>query len=143
MQLHEIKPQHKKKSRVRVGRGGKRGTFSGRGVKGQKSRAGRKMQPAMREAIKRFHKLKGYRQILKPKQTLVVTLRTLEKIFPTGSIITPAILANKKAVRKINGKVPAVKIVAGGQLTKKFTVNGCSLSQKAREAIEKVGGSIK
>lgn len=41
MQLHELKPKHKAKKKKRVGRGGKRGTFSGRGVKGQKARAGR------------------------------------------------------------------------------------------------------
>jgi len=41
MQLHQLKPNHKKKSRKRVGRGGKKGTYSGKGMKGQKSRAGK------------------------------------------------------------------------------------------------------
>jgi len=36
MQLHQLKPNHKKKSRKRVGRGGKKGTYSGKGMKGQK-----------------------------------------------------------------------------------------------------------
>ena len=39
MQIHELKPNHKRKTGKRIGRGGKRGTYSGRGVKGQKSRA--------------------------------------------------------------------------------------------------------
>jgi large subunit ribosomal protein L15 len=61
MQLHEIKPTHKLKKRKRVSRGGKRGTYSGRGQKGQLSRAGRKLKPLIREIIKRYPKLRGYK----------------------------------------------------------------------------------
>lgn len=61
MQLHEIRPLHKGKKRKRVGRGGKRGTYSGRGQKGQKSRAGRRLEPVIREIIKRYPKLRGYK----------------------------------------------------------------------------------
>lgn len=61
MQIHELKPKHKIKKGRRVGRGGKKGTYSGKGMKGQKSRAGRKFQPIIRELIKRYPKLKGYR----------------------------------------------------------------------------------
>lgn len=59
MQLHELQPKHKLKKQKRIGRGGKRGTYSGRGIKGQKSRAGRKLKPAIREFIKRYPKLRG------------------------------------------------------------------------------------
>jgi len=59
MQLHEIQPIHKNKSKKRVGRGGKRGTYSGRGLKGQKSRAGRKIRPAIRDLMQRTPKLRG------------------------------------------------------------------------------------
>ncbi|MFQ6049937.1 MAG: hypothetical protein ACE5J0_02775 [Candidatus Paceibacterales bacterium] len=58
MELHELKPIHKKKKRKRVGRGGKRGTYSGRGIKGQKTRAGRKLKPIIQETIKRYPKLR-------------------------------------------------------------------------------------
>ncbi len=61
MQIHQIRPIHKKKDRKRVGRGGKRGTYSGRGMKGQKSRAGAKFEPIIRSLIKRYPKLRGYR----------------------------------------------------------------------------------
>lgn len=61
MQLHELKPKHKRKKRKRVGRGGKRGTYSGRGIKGQKARAGRRLKPVIRELIKRYPKLRGYK----------------------------------------------------------------------------------
>lgn len=67
MQLHELKPIHKRKKAKRVGRGGKRGTYSGRGQKGQRARAGRKMKPVVREIIKRYPKLRGYKLKAKTK----------------------------------------------------------------------------
>jgi len=59
MQLHEVKPTTINKSKKRIGRGGKRGTYSGRGIKGQKSRAGRKIRPAVRDLMQRTPKLRG------------------------------------------------------------------------------------
>jgi len=59
MQLHQIQPIHKLKKKKRVGRGGKRGTYCGRGIKGQKARAGAKIRPEIRDLIKRIPKLKG------------------------------------------------------------------------------------
>ncbi len=61
MQLHELQPITKSKSKKRVGRGGKRGTYSGKGMKGQKSRAGRKIRPAVRDLMQRTPKLRGAR----------------------------------------------------------------------------------
>lgn len=61
MQLHQIKPSHKSKSEKRIGRGGKRGTYSGRGIKGQKARAGAKKRPALRDFVKKIPKKRGYR----------------------------------------------------------------------------------
>ncbi|PIS13477.1 MAG: hypothetical protein COT67_01505 [Candidatus Tagabacteria bacterium CG09_land_8_20_14_0_10_41_14] len=61
MQLHQLKPSTKNKDKKRIGRGGKRGTYSGRGLKGQKSRAGRKLRPQLRDIIKRLPKKRGYR----------------------------------------------------------------------------------
>ncbi|MBU4204848.1 uL15 family ribosomal protein [Patescibacteria group bacterium] len=89
MQLHELKPTHKAKKKKRVGRGGKRGTYSGRGVKGQKSRAGRKMVPAIRGMIKRYPKLRGYRQGEIAKNLIVLNLNILEKGFETGETVNP------------------------------------------------------
>jgi len=45
MQLHQLKPKNKLKKAKRIGRGGKRGTYSGKGIKGQRSRAGAKIRP--------------------------------------------------------------------------------------------------
>lgn len=59
MQLHQLQPLYKLKDKKRIGRGGKRGTYSGRGQKGQKARAGHKIRPALRDLIQRLPKLRG------------------------------------------------------------------------------------
>lgn len=63
MQLHELWPFHSLYAKkTRVGRGGKRGTTSGKGQKGQKSRSGRRIRPAERDLIIRIPKLRGFAQ---------------------------------------------------------------------------------
>lgn len=137
MQINDLKPQHKNKDRKRVGRGGKRGTFSGRGCKGQKSRAGRKMQPFMRELIKRYPKIRGYRQKLRPEETISLNLDVLEKNFKAGDTITPEVLIEKNLIRKIAGQTPKVKILSRGKITKALNFEGCLFSKLAKEKIEK------
>jgi large subunit ribosomal protein L15 len=148
MQIHEIKRNHPNKKTRRIGRGTTRGKTSGRGTKGQKARAGRKMRPELRDVIKKLPKLRGHGKnrartvdssIVKPH---IVTLVALEKAFDAGSSITPAILLEKKLIRTTKGKVPQVKILSTGEVTKKFSVSGCLVSTSAKEKIEKTGGNV-
>ncbi len=143
MQLHELQPKHKNKGKKRIGRGGKKGTYSGKGLKGQSSRAGRKMVPIIRELIKRYPKLKGYRRFVLEDLSAIVNLDTLEKISKDGETINPENLISKGIIRMMKGKKPAVKILGNGKLTKKLVVENCKVSKSAKEAIEKAGGSIK
>jgi len=143
MQINDLKPKHKNKESKRIGRGGKKGTYSGKGCKGQKSRAGRKMQPFMREIIKRYPKIRGYRQELRTEDTVCLNLGIIEKSFSKGDLITPQILVEKKLIRKIGGKNPIVKILGKGEITKAFAFEGCSISESAKNKIEKSGGGIK
>lgn len=144
MQLHELKPIYKKKRVKRVGRGGKRGTYSGRGIKGQKSRAGRKLAPIIRELIKRYPKLRGYRQKSKQKSKIVIlNLGTLERKFNLGERINSQILIKQGVIHKIKGRTPKVKILGMGELTKALIIEGCDVSKTAKEKIEKAGGAIK
>lgn len=142
MQIHQIKPKHSNKDRKRIGRGGKRGTFSGRGVKGQKSRSGKRMQPVIREMIKKYPKLKGYRfnPILKggKARKAVLNLDILEKNFKPGEKITPKVLIEKKLISKIKGKMPIVKILARGELNKHLIIEDCELSEGAKNKISKI-----
>ncbi len=147
MQLHEIHPKHKLKKPKRVGRGGKKGTHSGRGIKGQSARAGRKMKPIIREWIKRYPKLRGYKFKSKIQNSkfkiVIVNLETLEKKFNSGEKISPEVLLEKKIIRKIKGRIPKVKILANGKLTKALIIENCQVSKSAKEEIEKAGGAIK
>ena len=143
MELYQLKPIHKKKRPKRVGRGGKRGTYAGRGIKGQKARAGRRLKPAIRELIKKYPKLRGYR--FKPKKEIlaIVNIEVLEKKFKTSEIVSPKTLLEKKIIGRIKGRIPKVKILAKGKLTKALTIEGCLVSKSAEEIIKKAGGTIK
>jgi len=143
MQLHELKSTHKKKRRKRVGRGGKRGTYSGRGLKGQKSRAGRRLKPAIRSLIKRYPKLKGYSFNPKTRQPAIVNLAELEKNFKADETVNPQTLLQHKLIRKIKGKLPPVKILGKGKLSKALTIEGCKLSKGAIDQIKKAHGLVK
>ncbi|MGA2418245.1 MAG: 50S ribosomal protein L15 [Candidatus Staskawiczbacteria bacterium] len=147
MQIHELKPKHKNRDKKRVGRGGKKGTYSGKGIKGQKSRAGRKMVPIIRELIKRYPKLKGYRSFVLDDYSAVVNLETLEKISKDGETINPENLIKKGIVSRMKGRgpggYPKIKILGTGKLTKKLVIENCKTSKTAKEAIEKAGGTIK
>ena len=70
MNLHQIAPDHKNVAKKRIGRGGKRGTYSGKGVKGQKSRAGSKIRPGTRDLIQQIPKLRGSRDMGARKRKL-------------------------------------------------------------------------
>jgi len=144
MQLHELKPVHKIKKRKRVGRGGKRGTYSGQGLKGQKARSGKRLKPAIREFIKRYPKLRGYNQ--KSTPTLIfgveVNLDILEKRFSSDEKITPRILLEKGIVHRIKGRIPEVKILGKGEISKPLIVEGCQISKSARDKVAKAGGKI-
>jgi len=146
MQLNELKLIHKRKRKKRVGRGGKRGTYSGRGIKGQKSRAGRKLAPVIRDLIKKYPKLRGYRwksNIKNQKSKVaILNLETLEKKFSSGDKITPEILFENKLIHKIKKRMPEVKILGKGKITKNLIIENCKISKGAKAKIEKAGGKI-
>lgn len=143
MQLNQLRTIHKSKNKKRVGRGGKRGTYSGRGMKGQKARAGRKIRPEIRDLIKKLPKLRGYRfKSFRPKPA-VLNLADLEKHFENGAKISSEILAKKGLIKKKGGKLPTVKILGEGELKKKFEFSNVLFSQAARDKIKKADRKIK
>lgn len=142
MQLHTISIPRKKRVQ-RIGRGGKRGTFSGRGTKGQKARAGRRIRPQLRDILKKIPKRRGYRFTAFRKKPFVINLTILENRFSSGEIISPAMLQEKHIIKKRGAVVPPVKILGNGEVTKKLTVEGCEVSKSAKEKIEKMGGIVK
>ena len=142
MQLHQLKSNQSSKIKKRVGRGGKRGTFSGRGVKGQKSRYGRKLRPEWRDALKSMPKKRGYKFKSLQDKPVILNLEDLRKAFNGGEIITSVILCRKGLISKIGGRLPEVKILGQGQIAKKLSFKGIAFSASAKDAIIKAGGSV-
>lgn len=139
MQIHDLKPKNKLKKKKRIGRGGKRGTYSGKGMKGQKSRAGANMPPIIREALKRYPKLRGY-QFSPFKKVSVVNISILDKVFDDGAKITPKALKEKGLAQKSKNR--EIKVLGNGETKKKFFVSDLIVSKTARETIESAGGKI-
>jgi large subunit ribosomal protein L15 len=149
MQLHELKPTTPRKTAKRIGRGGKRGKTSGKGMKGQTARAGNSTRPEMRELIKKIPKLRGHgknraRTVNAEKaKPVVVNLSTLESVFEAGATVSPKTLVTAKVITTERKRAPLVKLLGNGEITKKLTVEGCQVSASAKAKIEKVGGSVK
>lgn len=134
--------------RMIVARGGKRGKTSGRGGKGQTARAGNKRRPEWREIIKKIPKLRGrgrnsnktvVTNLQKPE---VVSLAAIEAAFNANEAITPTSLIEKGVVATWSGRIPRIKILGGSEATKAYKVSGCAVSETAKAAIEKAGGTV-
>ena len=146
MQINTLIPTVKNKKTMIVGRGGKRGKTSGRGGKGQTARAGNKRRPELRDFIKRIPKLRG-RGVNSNKsiqeRAFPVNLSLKESVFESGSTVSPKTMVEKGIVNTINGKIPKVKVLALGEITKKLDFVDCIVSQGAKAKIEKNQGTIR
>jgi len=139
--MHQIKPTIKKKAKKLIGRGGKRGTFSGRGSKGQRAH-GVRVKPQLREIIKKIPKKRGYNFASIQRKPVVVNLKVLERKFKEGDKINPKILVEAGIINLLKGRVPEVKLLGSGDVSKKLLVSECQISQSARTKIIKAGGTI-
>ena len=144
MQIHEIKISARK-PRKRVGRGGKRGTFSGRGMKGQKSRSGVSIDPLFEggrsSLIERLKKMPGFKST-HPKK-INVNLNDLERNFNDGETVNVENLVKIGLVDRIKAKRAKVKILGDGKLTKKLNIDkNILMSKSAKEAIKKNDSGI-
>lgn len=142
MQTHNLKRKTANKKSRQVGRGGTRGKTSGRGTKGQLARAGHKTRPEIRDTIKRLPKLRGYSFKSIAWKAEIVDLTKLEASFASGETVSPKSLLEKGLVRQVGGLPPVVKILSDGEISKKLTIDGCLTSAKAKEKIEKAGGTV-
>jgi large subunit ribosomal protein L15 len=130
--------------RKRVGRGGKRGRYSGRGKEGQKSRTGSTgelkafFEGGQMPLVRRIPR-RGFVNALACKPT-VVNIEDLERKFAEGQTVDEASLREKGLIK---GKgATRIKILGTGALTKKLTVNVHAVSASAAQAIEKAGGAV-
>jgi len=150
--LHDLKPaegSHRDRKRIGRGHGSGSGKTSGRGQKGQKSRAGSHRMRAGFEGgqmplYMRLGKLRGatskdampigpFRTYTQP-----VNVRDLDR-FGAGDEVTPETLVEKRVIKNTRTDV---KLLGVGQVTKKLTVRVHAISASAREKIEGAGGSV-
>ncbi len=151
MQLHEIKLKNKPKKSKRIGRGGKRGTFSGKGSKGQQARGARlgpdfrggnqpiwKVFPKRRGSTKKTEKKHRFFQ-LRVRETAVINLHRISQLFAEGETVSPVSLEEKGIV---NRSTKRIKILGQGELDKKLKFSNLEFSKSAREKIVKSGEII-
>ncbi|MEK7674167.1 MAG: uL15 family ribosomal protein [Patescibacteria group bacterium] len=135
MLIHQI--QYKNKKPKRVGRGGKKGTYSGKGLKGQSSRAGRKFRPALRDVIIKLPKKRGYRFKTISEKPHIVNLGDISKRFSDGEKVGVKELVAKKLLNIPRSKKnPKVKILGKGEFdknTKLIFKTGMLFSKQAKE----------
>lgn len=143
MQLHQLSPKTKQKKEKRVGRGGKRGTYSGRGLKGQKARAGHRIRPAERDLLKKIPKLRGYKFNPFRQAPAVVNLGELEKRFKEGETVSPETLLHRGLIGKMKGRLPKVKVLGNGVLKKRLIFRNVVFSTRAAKKLKTENEKVK
>lgn len=141
LNLSNLKPaKGSAKKEKRIGRGGKRGSYSGRGMKGQRARSGGKgglKAMGFRQTLQRIPKSRGFKS-LSPKMS-PVNLKDLESKFAEGEVVDVRKMVKIGLVEKSTSQV---KILGTGKLVKKLTVVADAFSASAKKAIEAAGGKV-
>jgi large subunit ribosomal protein L15 len=142
MKQNELSPSPgSKHTRKRVGRGdgSGHGTYSCRGLKGQKSRSGPgiglRFEGGQTPLVKRLPHKRGFTNIFKTDYALV-KLQRLE-VFDQNTEITPQTLLDAGLISSLN---KPVKILGGGELQRPLVVKANKFSGSARSKIEAAGG---
>lgn len=143
MQFHTLTAKTKRKNEKRIGRGGKRGTYSGRGLKGQKARAGHRIRPEERDILKKIPKLRGYKFKSFRAKPEAVNLLELEKHFKDGDTISPETLYKAGLIGKIKGKMPRVKVLGKGVLKKRLIFQNVVFSSRAAKKLKTENEKVK
>jgi large subunit ribosomal protein L15 len=149
LNLSDLKPAAARKDRKRIGRGmgSGKGRYAGRGIKGQKARTGsNKMRPGFEGGQNPIYMRLGKQRGQYSKDAMpigphrthaqAVNVRDLERFDGT---VGPEDLKQAGLIRSTRIDV---KILGGGDLTKKLTVAAHLFSKSAREKIEGAGGEI-
>lgn len=139
LSVHNLKA-FKKKKRKRVGRGNAsgKGTYAGRGLKGQRSRTGGRnklKRLGVKTYLAQIPKTRGFKSIYDKYR--VVNLAKIADIFEDGSVVDLKKLSKAKLVK--NPKM-LVKILGEGDIKKKLEIRAHAFSKSAKEKIEKAGG---
>jgi len=151
LNLSSLKPAQSRKDRKRIGRGlgSGKGRYSGRGIKGQKSRAGsHKMRVGFEGGQMPIYMRLGKQRGATSKDampigpfrtsTAPVNVGSLDR-FADGAEVTPESLVEQGLLK--NTKTD-VKLLGNGDLKKTLTVRVHAISATAREKVEAAGGTV-
>jgi large subunit ribosomal protein L15 len=142
VKLSELAPAGgavKKRKRVGRGPGSGHGKRCCRGNKGQKARSKVKnwfeggQMPLQRRLPKR-----GFKRPDREEYT-VVSLKSIAERFAEGEEVNPDTLGSKRLVRKQDARI---KILASEGVTVPFKITAHAISSKAKEIVEKSGGTV-
>jgi large subunit ribosomal protein L15 len=149
--LSGLKPAQTRRDRKRIGRGmgSGKGRYSGRGIKGQKSRAGsHKMRAGFEGGQMPIYMRVGKQRGATSKdampigphrtQTAPVNVRDLERVFADGDTVSVEALVEKGLIK---GTKVDVKVLGTGELTKRLSVTAHRFSRTARDKIAAAGGT--
>ena len=143
MKLHELQPavgSTTAPKRLGRGVGSGLGKTSGKGHKGAKARSGGGKRPGFEGGqmpLTRRLPKRGFTNRFR-KEYAIVNVSALEQL-DEGTVVTPELLREKGLVKEL---LDGVKILGGGELTKKLTVNVDKVTASAKEKIEAVGGKV-
>lgn len=141
MKLHELERNiGAKQSKKRVGRGpgSGLGKTSGKGQKGQKARSGASINPVFEGGqLPLYRRLpkRGFSNYLFKTEYAVINVSDLNR-FDNGTVVTPALLKEKKIIKK---QLKGVKVLGNGKLEKKLTIQANKFSTSALEKIKESG----
>ena len=136
------------KKRVRVGRGpgSGKGKTGGRGIKGQKSRSGVSIKAFEGGQMPLYQRLpkRGFNSRNSKKLLDQVNIGSIQKLIDAKKIIEnkPIDIAVLHSVGLINKNAVSVKLLAKGALTSKIKIEVSSASEKAKKAVENMGGEL-
>ena len=148
MKLNELRDNSgARKARTRVGRGigSGKGKTGGRGVKGQKSRAGVALNGFEGGQMPIFRRLpkRGFNNPFR-KTYALVNLGRLQKVIDAGKLDAAETITAEtlKAVGLVTKPRDGVRLLAKGKLTSRVTIEVVGASQAAIAAVEAVGGKV-
>lgn len=150
MHIHTLSPHPSQKPRKRIGRGGKRGTYSGKGQKGQKARSGAKISPLFTggsaslsgQGSRVIHKrrgqspVQGHHRVLNvkgKKSYKVIAIQSIASLFENGATVNMQSLLDSKLVRNLNIDVKILATNRGENISKKFVFDGVVLSKNVQD----------
>ncbi len=143
MQVHNVRSAQTRTKRKRVGRGdASRGTYSGKGMKGQKARSGGGVRPGFEGGqnpmIKGLPRLRGFKNRFRVEYQ-VVNVDRLNALLEEINEISPSVLESLRVVRHAD---KPIKILGFGEITRPISISAIKVSATAKVKIESAGGSV-